>query len=127
MIAHLSLGVADLARARRFYDAVLPTLGYERVYDVEGAHGYGAKPGAPVFWINLPLDESRAVAAGNGTHVAFAAPSREAVDAFHATALANGARDNGRPGLRDYTPTYYAAFVFDPDGHAIEAVCFEPE
>jgi catechol 2,3-dioxygenase-like lactoylglutathione lyase family enzyme len=127
MIAHLSLGVADLARARRFYDAVLPMLGYARVYDVEGAHGYGATPDEPVFWINQPLDQSRAVAASPGTHVAFAAPSRKAVDKFHATALGHGARDNGAPGLRDYTPTYYAAFVFDPDGHAIEAVCFEPE
>ena len=62
-----------------------------------------------------------------GSHVAFAAPSRKSVDEFYAIALSNGARDNGAPGLRPYTPTYYAAFLFDPDGHAIEAVCFEPE
>jgi catechol 2,3-dioxygenase-like lactoylglutathione lyase family enzyme len=127
MIAHLSLGVANLDRARRFYDAVLPTLGYARVYEVDGGHGYGAKPDVPVFWINLPLDENLAVTASNGTHIAFAAPTRKSVDKFHATALRHGAKDNGAPGLRDYTPTYYAAFVLDPDGHAIEAVCFEPE
>jgi catechol 2,3-dioxygenase-like lactoylglutathione lyase family enzyme len=126
MIDHISLGVTDLERARKFYDRVLPTLGYRRVWEVEGGYGYGATD-HPVFWINLPLDERRAAQACNGTHVAFSAPSRAAVDKFHETALAAGATDNGAPGRRDYTPTYYAAFVLDPDGHAIEAVCHQPE
>jgi catechol 2,3-dioxygenase-like lactoylglutathione lyase family enzyme len=127
MIEHVSIGVVDLERAREFYDRVMPTLGYARVYTVDGGYGYGAAPDHPVFWINLPLDESRTVAACNGSHVAFAAPSRAAVDEFHRTALAAGATDIGAPGLRDYTPTYYAAFVLDADGHAIEAVCHQPE
>jgi len=127
MIAHLSLGVTDLARARSFYDAVLPTLGYRCVYEIDDGYGYGAAPDEAVFWIGLPLDRSRAAVACNGTHVAFNAPTRAAVDAFYKAALAAGGADNGAPGRRDYTPTYYAAFVFDPDGHAIEAVCYRPE
>lgn len=127
MIDHLSLGVADLDRSRDFYDRVLPTLGYRRVWEVEGGYGYGPDDETPLFWINLPLDGSRRASAGNGTHIAFSASSRAAVRAFHEAALAAGGTDNGKPGRRDYTPTYYAAFVLDPDGHAIEAVCHQPE
>jgi len=122
MLAHISIGVADLARSRAFYDAVLPALGYARVFDVEGAHGYGP-PGQPAFWIGNEA-ETRPNA---GFHVAFQARDRRAVQAFHAAALKAGGRDNGQPGLRpEYTPDYYAAFIVDPDGHHIEAVTFSP-
>ncbi len=127
MIDHISVGVRDLARSRNFYDAVLPTLGYRRVWEVEGGFGYGPTDDTPHFWINMPLDEGRPAGAGNGSHIAFTATSRAAVDKFYKAALAAGATDNGAPGRRDYTPTYYAAFVRDPDGHAIEAVCHQPE
>jgi catechol 2,3-dioxygenase-like lactoylglutathione lyase family enzyme len=127
MIDHISVGVRDLARSRDFYDAVLPTLGYRRVWEVEGGFGYGPDDETPLFWINTPLDESRPAGAGNGSHIAFTAKSRAAVDKFYKAALAAGATGNGAPGRRDYTPTYYAAFVRDPDGHAIEAVCHQPE
>ena len=127
MIDHISVGVRDLARSRSFYDAVLPTLGYRRVYEVEGGFGYGPNDDTPLFWINLPLDERKPAGAGNGSHIAFTAKSRAAVDTFYKAALAAGATDNGAPGRRDYTQTYYAAFVRDPDGHAIEAVCHQPE
>ena len=126
MIDHISLGVRDLDRSRNFYDAVLPALGFRRVWQVDGGFGYGGDDERPHFWINTPLDESRPAGSGNGSHIAFTAKSRAAVDRFYEAALAAGATDNGTPGLRDYTPTYYAAFVRDPDGHAIEAVFNQP-
>ncbi len=132
MIDHLSIDVTDLNRSRAFYDAVLKPLGY--VCSAEQPDSYGFGPPrenvqlgigthAYVFWIGL---EPKAKPA-NG-HVAFVAPSRAAVDAFYAAALAAGGRDNGKPGLRPkYHATYYAAFVTDPDGHRIEAVTHRPE
>jgi catechol 2,3-dioxygenase-like lactoylglutathione lyase family enzyme len=128
MIDHIGFSVADLARSRAFYVAALAPLGYVPVMDLtreqtgtyEGT-GFGP-PGRPQFWIGD--GEARSGA----THVAFAAKSRAEVDAFHAAALAAGGRDNGAPGLRPhYHPNYYGAFVFDPDGHNIEAVCHLPE
>ncbi len=121
MIHHVSLGVSDLERAAAFYDAVLTPLGYRRTLEVEGlAIAYGEK--SPEFWIGGPLDRSRPASAGNGTHVAFAAPSPEAADRFHAAALERGADDDGAPGPRpQYGPGYYGAFVRDPDGNKIEA------
>jgi catechol 2,3-dioxygenase-like lactoylglutathione lyase family enzyme len=124
MIDHLSLGVSDLALSGAFYDAALAPLGYVRLFGNERGIGYGA-PGA--------RDEAFAVLAVakpqprvEGCHVAFRAPNREAVGAFHAIALRNGAVDEGEPGLRpSYGPSYYAAFVRDPDGHRLEAVCHE--
>jgi catechol 2,3-dioxygenase-like lactoylglutathione lyase family enzyme len=124
MIDHLSLGVSDLTRSGIFY-AVLASLGYVRVLTHERALGYGA-PGArdEVFAI-LAVSE-QAKLPGHGSHVAFSAANREAVDAFHAIALENGAIDEGAPGPRPkYGPGYYAAFVRDPDGHRLEAVCHE--
>ena len=128
MLDHIGLPVRDLARSKAFYAAVLAPLGYEPVMDLDpavtgctGFVGFG-RPDKPQFWITTgePLT--------GVLHVAFMAQDRAAVGAFHAAALAAGARDNGGPGLRPhYHPTYYGAFVFDPDGHNIEAVCHRPE
>jgi catechol 2,3-dioxygenase-like lactoylglutathione lyase family enzyme len=128
MLDHISLGVSDMTRSRDFYDAVLATLGYRRVMTFDAFAGYGAEDGYPRFCINPPIDSAKPAAPGPGTHVCFLAPGRGAVDAFHAAALANGARDDGPPGIRvNYDPKYYAAFVLDPDGHKIEAVTYRPE
>ena len=120
MIGHLSFGVADLARATRFYDTALAALGYARVWTSEHAVGYGSAGGADKLALFPRADAS---APGAGFHLAFDAASPEAVDRFHAAAIAAGGTDNGAPGLRArYGPTYYAAFVIDPDGHRLEAV-----
>jgi catechol 2,3-dioxygenase-like lactoylglutathione lyase family enzyme len=133
MIDHLSLGVADLKRARLFYDRVLKALGYQRVHDIdipgEGvvAHGYGWQDQA-VFWIGKPVKVDRAGNRAGGVHVAFRANSRKAVRAFHRAVLTAGGKNNGKPGLRaHYHPNYYGAFAFDPDGNKIEACCHLPE
>ena len=118
MFNHVSVGTRDLASATRFYDAVLGALGYRRTMSESFGCAWGV--GWPEFWVTLPADGD--AGPGNGTHVAFIAPSREAVDAFHAAALAEGGGDAGAPGLRDYTEDYYAAFARDPDGNKIEAV-----
>ncbi len=130
MIDHLSLAVADVIRARAFYDAVLAPLGGRRVMDFDEpgftATGYGNHPGKPGFWIGGPEGGSPPPVPA-GQHIAFAAPDRAAVDAFHRAALAAGATDNGPPGLRPhFHADYYAAFVIDPDGHHVEAVCHRP-
>ena len=121
---HLSIAVADLARAAAFYDAVLGPLGIKRVKDVPGAVGFGTD--RPFFWLH-PRQRKGAVRPGIGLHICFGAKDRAAVDAFHRAALALGAADNGAPGLRAaYHPQYYGAFVIDPDGCKIEAVCHRP-
>lgn len=113
---HVTLKVADFARAAAFYDAALKPLGLSRLFgDGQVFAGYGAE--RPFFWIAQG-------AQSGGTHVAFVVADRASVAAFHATALAAGGQDNGSPGLRaHYHPTYFGAFVLDPDGHNIEAVC----
>src|SRR5271163_2974190 len=120
MLHHVSVGVTDVERAARFYDAVLGTLGYKRVMEfLPYAIGYGETQ--PAFWIGLPHNQGQQ-SAGNGAHVGFSARTRLAVDAFHHAALANGGGDNGAPGPRaDYGPDYYGAFVIDLDGNKIEA------
>jgi catechol 2,3-dioxygenase-like lactoylglutathione lyase family enzyme len=119
MFNHVSVGTRDLERAGRFYDAALGALGYRRTMSEDFGCAWGLQ--WPEFWATLPTEGE--AAAGNGTHVAFVAASREAVDAFHKAALAAGGTDAGAPGLRpDYTPDYYAAFVRDPDGNKLEAV-----
>ena len=120
MIGHLSFGVADLPRATRFYDAALGALGYDCVW----TRDHGAVYGHPNETDRLALyQRSDALAPGVGFHLAFDAPSREAVDRFHAAALAAGGTDDGAPGLRpQYGLTYYAAFVIDPEGYRLEAV-----
>jgi len=125
MLHHLSFAVIDLARSAAFYDAVLSPLGYVRVWADSTAVGYGWPGGADRFAIRLrPGNEA---VPGEGFHVAFAAPSREAVVLFYEAALRLGGQDNGRPELcPEYGAHYYAAFVLDPDGYRIEAVINEP-
>lgn len=127
MLHHLSLGAVDIERAARFYDAVLAPLGYVRVWtDLRpGETGQAVGYGPPGAGDHLAVKQvGQPVPPIPGFHLAFSAPSREAVAAFHAAALAAGGRDNGAPGLRpDYGPHYYAAFVVDPEGHRLEAVC----
>lgn len=121
MLHHLSFAVADLPRAAKFYDATLRSLGYARVWADETAVGYGAPGGGDKFAIKFR--PHGVIVRGDGFHVAFAAPSREAVAAFYVAALAHGGSDNGGSGLHpEYGPQYCAAFVFDPDGYRIEAV-----
>ena len=120
MIGHLSFGVTDLPRATRFYDTALSALGYARVWTSDHGVGYGIEGGDDRLALFPRAD---ALAAGAGFHLAFDAPSREAVDRFHAAAMAAGGTDDGAPGPRpQYSPTYYAAFVIDPDGYKLEAV-----
>lgn len=127
MIDHVSIPVSDLSRSAVFYDTVLATLGLSRRKERPGAIGYGPlNRAAPVFWI---LDRVREGSAnsGFGLHVSFEAPDRASVDAFHAAALRHGGKDAGAPGVRpQYTMPFYGAFVFDPDGFKIEAVCRAP-
>jgi catechol 2,3-dioxygenase-like lactoylglutathione lyase family enzyme len=129
MLDHVGIAVADAERSRRFYEQALAPLGIGLIMSVTPeqtesggtAHGFGSD-GKPYFWVG---DNERV---GEGTHVAFEVETRAKVDAFHAAALAAGGRDNGAPGLRPhYHPNYYAAFVHDPDGSNIEAVCHRPE
>lgn len=124
MLDHLSLGVADLGRAAKFYDAVLGPLGFVRVWTYEKAVGYGTPGGDD----RLALKEREgARAAGEGFHLALTATSRTSVDSFHAVAIHQGGADEGAPGLRPaYGPGYYAAFVRDLDGYRVEAVFHEP-
>jgi catechol 2,3-dioxygenase-like lactoylglutathione lyase family enzyme len=124
MLDHVGIAVSNLQVSRRFYSAALAPLGYAVILEFApeeiggvGVIGFGVPP-KPDFWIN----------GGGGNvpcvHVAFSAGNRLLVDAFHRAAIAAGGRDNGGPGLRPhYHPGYYAAFVIDPDGHNIEAVC----
>ena len=121
MLDHVSIGVRDLGAARKFYDAVLGTLGYTCLSDAPNALGYGRE--VPRFWISL---SPKAVPADRdtGLHFCFAAKRRADVDAFHAAAVQAGGTDNGQPGLRkDYGDSYYAAFIIDPEGYRIEAFC----
>lgn len=125
MLDHLSLGVGDLEAARKFYKAALKPLGYRHMRDhAEEGAAFGIGPHAPQFWIG----RVKRPKPGAGTHIAFAAPDRKSVRAFHKAALKAGGRDYGKPGLRPhYHPNYYGAFIVDPDGHHIEAVCHLPE
>jgi catechol 2,3-dioxygenase-like lactoylglutathione lyase family enzyme len=125
MLHHISFGVSNLERSAAFYDAALAVLGYVRVWTDSSAVGYGLAAGQDLFAVKLRASD--ATAAGPGFHLAFAAPSREAVTRFHGEALAHGGLDNGAPGLRPaYGPNYFAAFVIDPDGYRIEAVTTLP-
>ena len=126
MIDHIGFSVLDYARSKAFYESALGPLGYTLVMEVtaeetgQPAAGFGSG-GKPDFWIGAEGKLEKPV------HVAIVANARPAVDAFYRAALAVGGKDNGPPGLRaHYHPSYYAAFVLDPDGHNIEAVCHTP-
>jgi catechol 2,3-dioxygenase-like lactoylglutathione lyase family enzyme len=119
ILDHIVIGVSDLDASRRFYEQALAPLGIAIVLEFPGRAGFGAA-GKPEFFL-------RAGGGKEPAHVAFHSPDRATVDAFHAAALAAGGRDNGAPGVRAiYHPQYYGAFVLDPDGHNIEAVCHGP-
>ena len=119
MIDHVILGVDDFETSKAFYLRALAPLGIEIVLEMPGGAGFGAD-GKPFFFI-ADREPSSPV------HVAFTSPDRAKVDAFHEAAVAAGGRDNGKPGLRPhYHPSYYGAFVYDPDGNNVEAVCHRP-
>lgn len=125
MLGHISLGVGDLDRTQAFYDATLAPLGFVRLWRSSYGVGYGPPnpDGNEKLALILKTASEVPLAAGPGFHLALTAPSREAVDGFHAAAIVTGGRDDGDPGLRPhYGEAYYAAFVFDPDGHKLEAV-----
>jgi len=128
LLDHVSLGVTDLERSRRFYDAVLRPLGIVRIIDFEQrGSDYGAMAGSLGVEFTITVEANKPTIAA-GMHVCFRAPDRAAVQAFHAAALATGGRSDGQAGLRSrYHPDYFAAFVLDPDGHRIEAVCHAPQ
>jgi len=122
MYSHVTLGTNDFARAEKFYDAVMGALGHPVLFKAPGALAYGEPAGEKLFILS-PFDGGQA-RAGNGVHAAFKVDSRAKVDEFHRTALANGGSDEGAPGLRPhYHPNYYGAYVRDPDGNKIQAVC----
>jgi catechol 2,3-dioxygenase-like lactoylglutathione lyase family enzyme len=122
MIDHVSVGVRDLDRGARFYQAVLGAIGYQQLEVRERTIGFGKT--YPEFWINLRATMPP-VAADSGTHVGLRVRSSELVDIFHAAALAAGGASDGAPGLRpQHGEGYYAAFIRDPDGNRIEAVTF---
>lgn len=119
MIDHLTLTVRDIKKSRAFYERVLETLGYRQQMEWQGSYGYGDKK--PDFWMKQGEPQ-------RPMHIAFRAKTRAQVDAFHVAAIAAGAKDDGKPGPRPhYHENYYGAFVIDPDGHPIEAVCHQAE
>jgi catechol 2,3-dioxygenase-like lactoylglutathione lyase family enzyme len=125
MIDHISVGVADLGRAARFYEAALAALGLSRLVTRPGTVGFGKS--YPEFWINLRPAMAK-VSPESGVHICLRAKTAAEVDAFHAAALAAGGASDGAPGLRPHDRVkYYAAFVTDPDGNRIEAVTFPRE
>jgi catechol 2,3-dioxygenase-like lactoylglutathione lyase family enzyme len=121
MLDHVGIGVSDYPRSKAFYEQALAPLGLTLIMEpVAEVGGFGE--GRPSFWI-----DTRGTAAQGAVHVAFAVEQRETVDAFHAAALAAGGTDNGAPGVREmYHPHYYGAYVLDPDGNNVEAVCHRP-
>jgi catechol 2,3-dioxygenase-like lactoylglutathione lyase family enzyme len=119
-IDHVTIGTSDVDASRAFYERALAPLGISVVAELPHGVGFGSER-RPWFFVT-----SREALRGS-LHIAFRAPDRDAVDAFHREALAAGGADNGAPGIREqYHPTYYAAFVLDPDGHNIEAVVHGP-
>ncbi len=120
IIDHIGLGISDYARSLEFYRQALAPLGIELIVEIEGWAGLG-RNGKAEFWFG-PDDQIQ-----RPMHIAFHADDRDAVDAFYQAALGAGGRDNGAPGIRAiYHPDYYGAFVLDPDGHNVEAVCHRP-
>jgi len=129
MYSHITVGTNNMASAMRFYDTVLATIGLKRKRTYKAAMCYAPEEfigSVEPFWVMRPYDRKPAVA-GNGPMVAFAAPTRAAVDAFYSTAMAQGGSDEGPPALRGhYHPNYYGAYVRDPDGNKLCVVCHAP-
>jgi catechol 2,3-dioxygenase-like lactoylglutathione lyase family enzyme len=122
MFSHVTLGTNDLAKAEPFYDAIMAVLGHPLLMKQGGVLAYGSWTGEKIFIV--PPYDGRPASHGNGEHVAFITQDRAIVDAFHAAALANGGSDEGAPGLRPhYHANYYGAYVRDPDGNKLQAVC----
>jgi catechol 2,3-dioxygenase-like lactoylglutathione lyase family enzyme len=123
VLDHLGINISDYGRSRQFYERALAPLGFELLMEpIPGTGGFG-REGKPWFWIT---DQRQPTTAN--VHVAFTAPDRATVDAFHAAALEAGGTDNGGPGIREiYHPDYYGAYVLDLDGNNVEAVCHQPE
>lgn len=127
MLLYTTVGTNDLERAGRFYDAILPLIGYCRQKEAPNEIGYAADGDVRCrFWVVEPFNREPATF-GNGVTIALVAPTRAAVDAFHAAALAAGGSDEGAPGLRPFHATFYAAFIRDPDGNKLAAVCEQAE
>jgi catechol 2,3-dioxygenase-like lactoylglutathione lyase family enzyme len=117
MIAHISIGVRDVERSKRFYDAVLEPLGYKCIRAAIRRTGYGYGRDSIAFWV-VSAEHPVLAYKKSGLHFCFSGLNAEAIDAFHAVALRAGGHDNGAPGLRpEYGPDYYAAFIIDPDGY----------
>lgn len=123
MFLYITLGTNDLDRAIRFYDPVLATLGLARLRSLADEAGYAAPGDSRCrLWVTRPFD-GKAATIGNGSMPALVAPTRAAVDAFHAAGLLHGGRDEGAPGLRPFGPSFYACYLRDPDGNKLSAVC----
>jgi catechol 2,3-dioxygenase-like lactoylglutathione lyase family enzyme len=121
MLDHIGIDVQHYERSKAFYLATLAALGYELILEINGWAGFGVA-GKPDFWIQGGKSTQPRI------HVAFRSDKRADVRAFHAAGVKAGGKDNGPPGIREiYHPNYYGAFVIDPDGHNIEAVCHNPE
>ena len=121
MLDHMGIDVQNYEKSKAFYKTALTSLGYELIMEVQGWAGFGVG-GKPDFWIQGGKQTIPRI------HVAFRSENRAKVRAFYEAALKAGGKDNGPPGIREiYHPNYYGAFVFDPDGHNIEAVCHNPE
>jgi catechol 2,3-dioxygenase-like lactoylglutathione lyase family enzyme len=123
VLDHVGINVSDYERSRDFYERALAPLGYELLMEpAAGTAGFGRER-KPDFWISAGRQPTT-----ENVHVALAAPDRATVEAFHAAAVAAGGTDNGKPGVREiYHPNYYGAYVLDPDGNNVEAVCHWPE
>lgn len=125
ILSHVSIGTNDFAKARAFYDAVLPSLGIEVKMEHPGAVAYGRE--YPEFWIGVPINDKPA-SVGNGFHIGFNAANKAEVHAFYDAAIAAGATCDGPPGPRPmYGDPYYGCFIRDPEGHKIEATFWDAE
>lgn len=127
MLLYVTVGTNNLDRAIEFYDPVLRTLGYERLFTNHDEAGYASQRDIRCrFWVVYPFDKQEATV-GNGSMTAFLAPDRAAVRAFHAAAMLYGGIDEGPPGIRPFHENFYGSYVRDPDGNKLSAVCEAPE
>ncbi|WP_315337263.1 VOC family protein [Pseudomonas grimontii] len=124
IFTHVTVGTNDLDKSRKFYDETLAALGFKRITDIPNGSIWGVDK--PSFFVVSPLNGQPA-SVGNGGTISFEAPNRASIDAFHAVAVAKGAKDEGTPGPRGWAPNAYAAYVRDPDGNKLAAYCFKAE